>query len=159
MKATDRLVYQGEDGVAKVVVPSPSFIKRGGTAAELEAKTVPEDCKDSCDVVDTSTIPEDRIFRNAWQTKKGKSIDSVDISKALEIAKDKIRDVRNPKLADLDVESIRADEVGDTAQKADVVAKKKTAREATADSRLTTAKTESKLKAAMETVIAEVKAL
>ncbi len=159
MKATDRLVFQGEDGVAKVVVPSPSFIKRNGTAAELEAKAVPDNCKESCDKVEASTIPEDRTFRNAWKTKKGKSIDDVDINKARDIAKDKIRDVRNPKLADLDVESIRADEVGDTAKKADVVAKKKTARDATADSRLTAAKTEPKLKAAMETIIAEVEAL
>lgn len=159
MKETDRLVYQGDDGVAKIVVPSPSFIKRGGTLQELEAKSVPETCKGTCDLVDVSTIPDDRTFRNAWKTEKGKSIDGIDTNKALDIAKEKIREVRNPKLADLDIESIRADEAADSAKKADVVAKKKVAREATADKRLLSADNESSLKAAMEAVIAEVETL
>ena len=55
----------------------------------------------------------------------------IDINKAKEIHKDKIREVRNPLLQAKDVEYIRAQEVGDTEKVAAVVAEKQALRDAT----------------------------
>lgn len=55
----------------------------------------------------------------------------IDINKAKEIHKDKIREVRNPLLEKKDVEYIRAQEVGDTEKVAAVVAEKQALRDAT----------------------------
>jgi len=55
----------------------------------------------------------------------------IDINKAKEIHKDKIREVRNPLLQAKDVEYIRAQEVGDTEKVVEIVAEKQALRDAT----------------------------
>jgi len=55
----------------------------------------------------------------------------IDINKAKEIHKDKIREVRNPLLQAKDVEYIRAQEVGDTEKVSTVIAEKQALRDAT----------------------------
>ena len=56
----------------------------------------------------------------------------INVDKAKEIHKDKIRQVRNPLLGKKDVEYMRAQEVGDTAKVAEIVAEKQALRDATA---------------------------
>lgn len=56
----------------------------------------------------------------------------INVDKAKEIHKDKIRQVRNPLLEKKDVEYMRAQEVGDTAKVAEIVAEKQALRDATA---------------------------
>lgn len=157
-----RIVYE-KNGVAAIVCPSPEFIKSGKSPTEMNGHPGSGVPHVQCD---ESEIPSDRTFRNAWKldvTKgpedfPGKPI-KCDMAKAVALAKDKVREVRNPKLAALDVEYQRADESNDNAGKAAVVAKKNQLRDAPADARLVAASDHDGLKAAMEAVIADVEAL
>ena len=153
--ADKRIVYQGEDGIAKVVVPAPKYLASGGTIDDLLEKVVPENCKDSANVVDVDTVENDRTFRNAWVTEQGKSVE-VDLAKAKDVAKDKVRQARTPKFQELDIAYQRADETGDADAKAAVVVKKQTARDATADTKITNADSVDNLKTGMNEVITEV---
>ena len=150
-----RIVYQGENGETCVVIPAPQY---SGTMDDLLKKVVPEDCLDSADIVEADTIPNDRTFRNAWATSKGKSAE-IDLSKAKEEAKIKVRQARTPKFAELDVAYQRADEDGDADAKKAVADKKKVARDATKNTKITGASDVDKLKEGMEAVIKEVQDL
>ena len=149
---TKRIVYQGENGVAAVVYPSPEY---KGTMEDLLIKCVPENCRDSANVVEVDTVPTDRTFRNAWVTEQGKSVE-VDLAKAKDVAKDKVRQARTPKFQELDVAYQRADEAGDSDAKTAVATKKQTARDATADTKITNADSVANLKTGMNEVITEV---
>jgi hypothetical protein len=93
--------------------------------------------------VDEST---DRTFRNAWRdAKKGKP--EVDMSKARDIHRDRLRALRQPLLEALDAEYLRADEEGDTAKKAATVKRKQALRDLPANPAIEAAKTPDKLKA------------
>jgi hypothetical protein len=153
--ADERIVYQGEDGIAKIVIPAPEFLANGGTINDLLIKSVPENCRDSADIVDVDAVESDRTFRNAWVTSKGKSTE-VDLSKAKVIAKEKVREARIPKFQELDIAYQRADEAGDSDTKTAVSTKKQTIRDATKDTKITNADSVDKLKEGMEAVIKEV---
>ena len=153
MANTDkRIVYQGENGRAVVVIPAPQY---SGTMEDLLERVVPENCKDSADIVEVDTVESDRTFRNAWVTEKGKSTE-VDLAKAKDIAKDKVRQARTPKFQELDIAYQRADEAGDSDAKTAVATKKQTARDATADTKITNADSVANLKTGMNEVITEV---
>tara|TARA_R100000353_G_scaffold153871_1_gene112513 strand:+ start:1672 stop:2043 length:372 start_codon:yes stop_codon:yes gene_type:complete len=99
----------------------------------------------------TVTVPSDRHFRNAW-TLNGKVI-SEDMTKAKEIFKDKIREVRGPLLDAEDVVYMKALEADDASAKTASVAKKKALRDAPAAQAITDADTIAKLKAAWDTSV------
>tara|TARA_R100001594_G_scaffold6389_1_gene18203 strand:+ start:3104 stop:3583 length:480 start_codon:yes stop_codon:yes gene_type:complete len=150
-----RIVYQGENGRAIVVVPDPNFLENGGTLNDVLIKCVPVSGRDTADIVDKSEVLSDRTFRNAWETSKGKSTE-VNLSKAKDIAKEKVREARTPKFQELDIAYQRADEAGDADAKAAVVTKKQTARDATANTKITNADSVANLKTGMNEVITEV---
>ncbi len=79
------------------------------------------------------------------------SIIKIDMAKAREIHKEKIRIARAPKLIELDVEFQRALETG--ASTTDIVAKKQALRDAPANSSITSATSEAELKAQWDTSI------
>jgi len=58
---TKRIVYQNTDGGVSIIVPAE---KCELTIDEIKAKDVPSGITSY--IVDTSTIPTDRSFRNAW---------------------------------------------------------------------------------------------
>jgi len=147
-----RIVYQGDEGIARIVVPAPDY---SGTMEDLLIKVVPENCRDSADIVEDDAVESDRTFRNAWVTSKGKSTE-VDLDKAKVIAIEKVREVRVPKFAELDVAYQRAVEEDDSDKQAAVVVKKQTARDATEDSQISGADSVANLKTGMEAVITEV---
>lgn len=107
--------------------------------ARIQEKSVPATASD---IRIHEDIPNDRTFRNAWRTDL-----TVDMEKARDIWRDRIRAARAPLLAALDVEYQRADEAGDAAAKADVVARKQALRDATADPAIEVATTPDHLKA------------
>lgn len=109
------------------------------------------------EAVTKDKIPADRTFRNAW--KKGAAKVEIDMPKALEIAKNKVREVREKKWSGVDAEFNRSLETGDETAKDAAVAKKNTLRDAPADTRLTDAKTPDDLKLAMGAVINEIEQL
>ena len=100
--------------------------------------------------VDASTVtkPSDRHFRGAWKL-SGSTI-SEDMTKAKEIFKDKIREVRGPLLEAEDVVYMKALEADDASAKTASVAKKKKLRDAPAASAINSADTIAKLKAAWD---------
>ena len=104
--------------------------------------------------IDASTVtskPSDRHFRNAWAI-SGKVI-AEDMTKAKEIFKDKIREVRKPLLEAEDVVYMKALEADDSTAKTASVNKKKALRDAPAAQAITDADTIDKLKAAWDTSV------
>lgn len=72
----------------------------------------------------------------------------VDLKKAKEIKKDKVRAERKPLLEKLDVAFMQALESGDTVRQQEIVAQKQALRDVTEDPVITKAKTVEKLKTA-----------
>ena len=104
--------------------------------------------------IDASTVsskPSDRHFRNAWAI-SGKVI-AEDMTKAKEIFKSKIREVRSPLLAAEDVVYMKALEADDASAKSASVTKKAALRDAPAASAIGSADTIAKLKAAWDTSV------
>jgi len=104
--------------------------------------------------IDASTVtskPSDRHFRNAWAI-SGKVI-TEDMTKAKEIFKAKIREVRSPLLEAEDVAYMKALEADDASAKTASVNKKKALRDAPAAKAITDADTIAKLKAAWDTSV------
>ena len=101
--------------------------------------------------VDASAVskPSDRHLRGAWKL-SGSTI-SEDMTKAKEIFKDKIREVRKPLLEAEDVVYMKALEADDASAKTASVNKKKALRDAPAASAINSADTIAKLKAAWDT--------
>jgi len=80
---------------------------------------------------------------------------TVNMTKAVEIKKEQIRAERDPKLAALDVEFMRAVEAGDTAKQAEISTKKQALRDATDDPAIAAATTPDELKAVVPSALAE----
>ena len=99
----------------------------------------------------TATVPSDRSFRGAWSLSG--SVISEDLTKATEIFKDKIREVRKPLLDAEDVVYMKALEADDSAAKSASVTKKNALRDATDDSAISAATTIDELKAAWDTSV------
>jgi hypothetical protein len=97
----------------------------------------------------TATVPADRHFRGAWSLSG--SVISEDMTKAKEIFKDKIREVREPLLAAKDVELMKALEAGTSTTA--IATAKDALRDAPADSAITSASDIAALKAAWDTSV------
>jgi len=94
------------------------------------------------------TMPSDRHFRGAWSLSG--SVISEDMTKAKEIFRDKIREVRKPLLDAEDVAYMKAMEADDATAKAASVAKKTSLRDAPAASAIDSASDIASLKAAWD---------
>jgi len=99
----------------------------------------------------TATVPSDRHFRGAWSLDG--TVISEDMTKAKEIFKDKIREVRTPLLAAEDVVYMKALEADDADAKAASVTKKAALRDAPAASAINSASNITALKAAWDTSV------
>ena len=97
----------------------------------------------------TATVPANRDFRGAWSLSG--TVISEDLTKAKEIFKDKIREVRGPLLEAEDVVYMKALEADDADAKAASVTKKTNLRNAPAASAITSASDIAALKAAWDT--------
>jgi len=87
--------------------------------------------------------PDTRLFREAWLL-NGPVID-VDMVKAREIWRDKIRTARLPALEKLDADYMKALEVGDTSLQQSIAARKQALRDATNDAAIEAAQTPEEL--------------
>jgi len=146
---TKRIIYTRPDGGVSVVCPAPEFVANfDGTEAEalafIQAKDVPADAVGT-EVVDVAVIMPDRTFRNAWVKKTGGI--KVSLPKARPIHLDRIRVVRDAELLRLDIEYLKADEVGDAALKASIATEKQVLRDIPQTFDLTVATTPDELKA------------
>jgi len=143
-----RIVYMRPDGGMSIVIPASNGRIGDETEddfiARIRQNNLPLDAID-IQIVEETDIPTDRYFRNAWKHSAGAI--SVDMPKARDIHRDKLREMRAPKLAALDVEYMRADERGDTQTKSTVSAKKQALRDITVDPTIEAAQTPEELKA------------
>ncbi len=89
--------------------------------------------------------PSDRVFRNAWIANESQGIINVDMSRARDIWREKIRIARTAEFAKLDAEFMRALET--SADTSVIVAKKQALRDAPADPLIDAATTPAQLKA------------
>ena len=96
----------------------------------------------------TATVPNNRDFRGAWSLSG--NVISEDLTKAKEIFKDKVRDVRNPKLTALDADYMKALEDGDTAAQSAIATVKQALRDAPAASAIDAATDMAGLKSAWD---------
>ena len=103
------------------------------------------------DAPSVSSKPSDRHFRNAWAISG--SVISEDMTKAKELFKIKIREVRQPLLEAEDVVYMKALEASDSSAQTTSINKKKALRDAPAASAITNADTITKLKAAWDTSV------
>lgn len=98
---TQRIIYTTPDGGVAVVIPSGNL-----PIDQVLAKDVPDGVTGL--IVEAADIPSDRSFRNAWK-RNGRKVEH-DMTKAREIHRDRIREARAPKLAELDVAMQREQE-------------------------------------------------
>ena len=110
------------------------------------AKVVPDDAV-NVRICDAAEIPTDRTFRNAWEDGDGGI--KVNMLKARELHKARLRELRKPLLVALDVAYMQADEIGDIRVKVEIAVKKQALRDVTADSRIEAAQTPEELKAVL----------
>ena len=97
----------------------------------------------------TATVPSDRHFRGAWSLSG--SVISEDMTKAKEIFRDKIREVRAPLLAAKDVELMKALEAGTSTTA--IATAKDALRDAPAAAAIDSASDIASLKAAWDTSV------
>lgn len=105
--------------------------------------------------IDISGIPSDRTFRNAWCDVTPEPVIDIDMTKARNIHRDRLREMRAPKLAALDIEYQRADEAGDTQAKRDISSRKQALRDVTDDPAIDAAKTPEELKLVIPAALQE----
>lgn len=111
-----KIVYERPDGGLSIVSPAPKnhLEKVFGRMTDEQYRThvyersIPADAKNVREVTDDE-IPQDRHFRNAWKL-NGTKID-VDLEKAREIHMNEIRKLRDKKLAELDIETLKGKDV------------------------------------------------
>ena len=113
------------------------------TPAQIQAKLKPASLRE----IALSDCPTDRVFRNAWKDDGAKI--EIDMPKARELWRDRMREVRTPKFAPLDAAYLRADEIRDAAEKQRIAGLKKTLRDVTADPAIEAATTPEQLKAVL----------
>lgn len=136
-----KILFKNPDGSTSVIIPSPNW---KGTIEDLAEKDVPENSWYI--IVDDAVIPTERTFRNAWDVDWDKSTVVVDMLKARNIWKERIRAVRKTKLEALDIEYQRADENNNLDEKQRVSARKKLLRGLPQDPRFDTAQSVEDLK-------------
>ena len=96
---------------------------------------------------------DDMTFREAWEDDGTSGRFRVNMGRAREIHRERLREMRAPLLEALDVEYVRADEAGDAELKADVARRKQALRDAPADPRIDRAKTPRALRAVVPTAL------
>lgn len=148
-------------------VPVDRFLRRwpvAGAVAEwaeteqewlhrIRVKDVPVDATDVA-IVDESAVPTDRTFRDAFRACPENGC-RVDMSAARDIHKDRLRTLRAPKLAVLDIEFMQALEAGDVEAQARIAAKKQALRDVTKDPAISAATTPEDLGAVIPVALAD----
>lgn len=106
----------------KFVIPSPNV------SLKTALGSIPSDTISHW-VESRDNVPQDRYFRNAWSASTDAKKVLVDMAKAKAVHVEKLREVRNEKLSQLDTEFMRAIEAKDVAKQNAISAKKQALRD------------------------------
>ena len=134
-----RIVVHKNDMKGVIKTPTISIMESEITSAEEIIKKIDKSLTPV--IVNQKDLP-DNWFHRAWDIVDGKVI--VDMEKAREIHKERIRAGRIKKLAELDIEFQRAMEKNKSTK--DIVSQKQKLRDATEDPKLNSAQTTEELK-------------
>ena len=95
-----RIVFKNIDSTIGIIIPAPEW---QGTIEELAQKDVPEGLEYK--IVETSDIPTDRLFRDAWESDDtdASSQIAINMGKAKDICHEKRRAKRSELFAPLDI--------------------------------------------------------
>lgn len=106
-----RIAYKREnDGGVSIIIPAPEFMAKFESEAEalkeLRKRSLPAG---SLDVIEMQAEdqPKSTLFREAFKIDKANKKVVHDMKKARKIHMDRIREMRNQKLKELDVEEIK----------------------------------------------------
>jgi len=155
------IAFMTPENTLTIVMPcismdDPPGFSEDDAIARAMATIVPQDAIDPI-VVDTSTLPEDWVFRDAWKH-NGKKIEE-DLEKSKEIWKKLLVKQTLPLLAKLDVAYQRADEIPDPVlkqeAKLEVIEKKQELRNVVLLPEIASAQTIEELKAVWPEVLGE----
>lgn len=152
----NKRIFYLDAGRPRLIIPAPSNRQRHADRLETDGefinrirdKDVPEGATDVL-IIDVSDLPEETvtawpIFFTAWMPVDGRIV--VDMSKARDIWRDRVREARSPLLDALDIEYQLADERGDTEEKQAIGARKQALRDAPTNPRIEAALTIEALK-------------
>lgn len=114
-------------------------------------RSVPADATNLIEMPDDLALPKDRTFRNAWAI-DGKAV-VVDMPKARDIHRERLRALRAPLFTALDTDYQRADEALDADAKKLIVARKQALRDVTDDPAIEAAQTPDDLAAVMPSIL------
>jgi len=163
---TKCIVYTKPDGVVAIIHPSPRAQREGESEGNFLARILARNievgkqpCRhgkrheagsfpteaDAVTVLDRADLPTDYSFRNAWVMTGGKP--DVDMGRAKEIQRERLRSERAPLLKALDVEVSRALVAKDDAKIAELEAERQRLRDVTALPSIDAAQTPDDLKA------------
>ncbi len=135
--------YRGNDPVwSRPPTPANIEAEIAKASASFDAVQLPVR---SWRLVAREELPADRTYRNALRDDKKAGL-THDMVKARSIHRDLIREARAPRLAELDVQYLRATETADPVAE-EIVREKQVLRDATADPRIEAAQTIEELKA------------
>lgn len=129
------ILYENDEGGISIVIP----VEIDMSVEEVASRSVP--IGKSYRIVDECKVPSDRTFRKAWKPDL-----SIDMTKALEIKKEHLREMRRPLLQELDISFLRYIESGDLPRAAAVAKQKQALRDITNDARLYQASSPEELK-------------
>lgn len=132
-----KIIYTRPDGGVSIMSPALD------NTIENSLRHVPEDAT-NVQIIDSSMVPTDRTFRNAWVAGDGKV--EHDMEKCRDLQRDKIRIDRKPLLEQLDMEYLRALEVSDKAKQKEIADQKQVLRDATDNPAIDAATTPEELK-------------
>lgn len=122
-----KIIYSTETGIS-IIHPTGEL-----SIEEVFNKDVPEEYKHTAQIVEDEFIPTDRQFRNAWEfggvDLVNKTAIRINIDKAKEIHKERLRAERTEAFKPLDVEFIKSFEQGTDTK--DILAEKKRLRDIT----------------------------
>jgi hypothetical protein len=135
----------------------PSMARRGETAEQLLERCVAKALQvmppgTTWFLTQISALPlRHRVFSDAWTVNEGHVL--VDMARAREVHRAKLRKAREAELARLDVEYQRADETGNTIVKGQLTLAKQALRDLPQDPAIELAMTPDQLKAAWPAVL------
>jgi hypothetical protein len=105
---TQRIVFKNSDGSVGIIIPTPEAL-RTMTIEQIAEKDVPQGLE--WRITSANNIPSDRTFRAAWTDNLPTPTVDVDMPKARDIKMVEIRKLRNEKLEELDIETLKGNNV------------------------------------------------
>lgn len=153
------IVFKHQDGSISLCHQlGESLLKRfdgdrdAALVAEME-KLLPNQPAGTTASIEDIDLIEDRTFRDAWALNSNRL--EVDMPKARKVHRERMRVAREPKLAALDIDYVRADERDDRVEKQRIANQKQALRDVTKDPAIDSARTPEELKDVWPAVLEE----